>query len=196
MHEENTKAYIKDIFYHCIENFEAFSNTARTLMELLFHKAVDPNMVCTKDSTGDTLLHRAAATGNVAAVAILLNEKGINRKVKNKAGLKAQDVICTRINPSLSLGQLIQNKKFSHSTYSMKAEEISIFILPQYVICQDPNFDTFTQIRNMFVEFKTFRKLQETEKKEEEDSKDCRDSKDSKDSRDSRVAKKPRTSSP
>lgn len=178
-HEENTKEYIKDIFYRNIETFEVFSETARTLMDLLFHKAVDPNLVCTKDSTGDTLLHRAAATGNVAAVALLLSEKGINRKIKNKAGLKAQDVICTRINKHGPLGKLIQNKKFSHSEYTLKPEE-SCLALPEYVICQDPNFDTFTQIRDMFAEFKHFRKLQEAEKGEE----------------DSRVAKKPRTSTP
>jgi hypothetical protein len=180
IYKKNKDGHLNDIFYHSIEGFEAFQNSSKILMEALYYKGIDPNMVCTKDSTGDTLLHRAAATGNVEGVAILLNEKGINRKIKNKAGLKAQDVICTRINPHGSLGQLIQNKKFSHSTYSMKPEETSIFILPEYLSCQDPNFDTFTQIRDMFAEFKHFRKLQEAEKGEE----------------DSKVAKKPRTSTP
>jgi hypothetical protein len=179
IYKENKDGHLNDIFYHSIEGFEAFQTSSKILMEALYYKGIDPNMVCTKDSTGDTLLHRAAATGNVEGVAILLNEKGINRKIKNKAGLKAQDVICTRINKHGPLGKLIQNKKFSHSEYTLKPEE-SCLALPEYVICQDPNFDTFTQIRDMFAEFKQFRKLQEAEKGEE----------------DSRVAKKPRTSTP
>jgi len=169
IYRKNTQSNVNDIWYHSIEGFEAFEHTSsRILMETLFYKAIDPNLVCPKDSTGDTLLHRAAACGNVEAVGILLNQEGIHHKAKNNAGLKAQDIICTRINPNGPMAKSIRQKKLAFSTNAVNPKE-NILGTPEFMVCQDPNFDTFTLIRDMLAELINFRGASKSKNLKEEE---------------------------
>lgn len=172
IYRKNTQSNVNDIWYHSIEGFEEFEHiSSKILMETLFYKAIDPNLVCPKDSTGDTLLHRAAACGNVEGVGILLNQEGIHHKTKNNAGLRPQDIICTRINPHGSLAQYIRQNKLAFSTNVVKPEE-NILGTSEFMVCQDTNFHAFKQISDMLAEFKHFRGLKrgllETHQKEKE----------------------------
>ena len=126
------------------------------LIGLIMNKLLDVNLVCDKDDSGDTLLHRASACGNAKVVCILLNSPGIKMNVKNKKGLTAAEVICTRVCGSLDWGKIIPEKKYKHTKYIVDTQEYKrvngelAIVEREYYSCQDPNYGLYNEIKEIF----------------------------------------------
>ena len=134
MNKNYKSKFIRNIF-NFIEMKKISSKTSNNtiFLDMIFYNAIDVNMVCPNDDTGDTLLHRAAACANCDAVAILLNAPNIDITIKNKAGLTPPEVICTKIRVSGNyIAKFIQDDKNIHSRYTLLNED--------YISCQDPTF--------------------------------------------------------
>jgi len=150
---KDNREYLKKFFFHteCYEK-----KHANFFMGFLFHGAIDVNMICPTDDSGDTLLHRAAASGNVAVVCLLLGMRDTDMNIKNKNGFTAAEIICSKINPNGELGQVIVKNKYKHSRYTVDKKECPL-VVPEYIKCEDANFQVYKELKSIFDEAPEFR---------------------------------------
>lgn len=142
--------WIKEIF-HNMEMYGHKKDFQDEFRVLLMDQVLDANMCCIHDDSGDSLLHCAAASGNVPLVAYLLIQPCIHVAALNNSGKKADQVICTHILASSDTGREIIAKKIKHNVLSGPTSRYEVFYS-----CQNRDLKAFETISDMFKQFHEF----------------------------------------
>lgn len=146
--------WLSDIFYN-LQVYGHKKHFQDEFKDLLLYQVLDINLVSKEDDSGNSLLHCAAASGNVAIVGYLLIQPNIDTEAQNNAGKKPKDIICTKVLPSSDMGKEIIDMKIPHGVLSGPTSTYGVFYS-----CQDPNFKPFDAISSMFEEFASFTQSQ------------------------------------